>query len=62
MRSACRLWMGVSGALWDVKVMVYRWNMIHCDTLTILSWDSLSVDSFAFRASSVKAMIIVMNV
>lgn len=32
--------------------------MTHCDTLTMLSWVSLRVDNFAFRASSVKAMMI----
>ena len=30
----------------------YLWNMIHCDTVTILSCVSFKVDSFALRASS----------
>lgn len=35
----------------------YLWNMIHCDTVTILSCVSFKVDSFALRASSENDMV-----
>jgi hypothetical protein len=35
----------------------YLWNMIHCDTVTMLSCVSFKVDSFALRASSENDMV-----
>ena len=37
--------------------MSYRWNRIHCPTVEMESCVSLRDDSFAFRLSSVKAMV-----
>ena len=38
------------------KLHTYRWNMIHCATVTMLSWVSLSAESLARTPSSVYAM------
>jgi hypothetical protein len=35
----------------------YLWNMIHCDTVTMLSCVSFKVDSFALSASSENDMV-----
>ena len=40
----------------DKMHSAYLWNMIHCDTVEMESWVSLSEESFALMASSVKAM------
>jgi hypothetical protein len=37
---------------WVIGQELYLWNIIHCDTVTMLSCVSFNVDSFAFKASS----------
>jgi hypothetical protein len=36
-----------------VSVCAYRWNIIHCAAVAMLSWLSLRADSFASTASGV---------
>jgi len=38
------------------RVYTYRWNMIHCAVVAMLSWLSLSADSLESTASSVYAI------
>jgi hypothetical protein len=38
--------------IWMIGQQLYLWNIIHCDTVTMLSCVSFNVDSFAFKASS----------
>ena len=56
--SACRLGAFVSSKVPSRRLAVaYRWNIIHCATVTMLSWVSLSADSFARTASSEYAIV-----
>lgn len=42
-------------------MMAYLWNIIHCETDTMLSWVSFRVESFALRASSVNDMLVLFS-
>ena len=59
MRSACRLKIGLIREIAHAyqREHSYLWNIIHCDTVTMLSCVSFKVDSFALRASSEKDIV-----